>query len=133
MHSLRSRRAHDRGNAILITLVVTLALLALSIGVLQFSAHERSSSAALRRREQLANCALAVQQYIGSQLRFPDSLSITSLSFTIPGSAGNIVLAGGHYNNTETSVTQFAIGNAANGVSTPVQDLANNVRVNSGG
>ncbi len=124
----------ERGNALIITLMVIVGLLLLSLGVLTFTSNERAGGAAMRRREQLANCALAVRQYLGTQLRFPSAPAITNLNFTVPGTGGNVVIEGGHYNQPLPAVSGFIIGGgSAGGISTPVQELANNVRVNAGG
>ncbi len=122
------------GNALIITLMVIVGLTLLSVGVLVFSSNERASAAGMRRREQLANCALAVRQYLGTQLRFPSAPQLTNLNFSLPGSGGPIVIEGGHYNNPLPSVTGFSLSSAGAGtVSAPVQELGNTVRLNSAG
>ncbi len=123
-----------RGSAMMMTMVVIVGLLLLSVGALVFASNYNAGAAAMRRRQQLANCALSVRQYVASQLRFPSSPTLSTLNFTIPGSAGNIVLQGGHYNQALPSVTQFQITGSSNGgIASSVEELGNNIRANSGG
>jgi hypothetical protein len=122
-------RHRERGSILLVTLIIALALLALGIGVLGFGQHERAGGDSLRRREQLASCALAVRQYLGSQLRFPSAPRVTNLDFTIPGGTTSIRLQGGHYG--AVSVSSFAL-NGTGGVYTRAQELSNNIAGASG-
>lgn len=118
----------------LITMMVIVGLLLLSAGIITFTSKATNSANSLRRREQLANCALAVRQYIASQLRFPNSPSINSLSFTIPGSGGkDIKLMGGHYDAVQVTGFQLKSSNAAGGVASSVEELGNNVYANPSG
>lgn|GEM_PF-4506406 len=123
-----------RGSAMMMTMVIIVGLLLLSVGALVFASNYNAGAAAMRRRQQLANCALSVRQYVASQLRFPSSPTLSTLNFTIPGSAGNIVLQGGHYNQPLPSVTQFQITGSSNGgIASSVEELGNNIRANGGG
>ena len=123
-----------RGSAMMITMVIIVGLLLLSAGALVFASNYNAGAAAMRRRQQLANCALSVRQYVASQLRFPSSPTLSVLNFTIPGSAGNIVLQGGHYNQPLPSVTQFRITGSSNGgIASSVEEMGNNIRANGGG
>ncbi len=127
-------KRNTRGSAMMMRMVVIVGLLLLSVGALVFASNFNAGAAAMRRRQQLANCALSVRQYVASQLRFPSSPTLTNLNFTIPGSAGNIVLQGGHYNQPLPSVTGFQITGSSNGgIASSVEELGNNVRSNGGG
>src|SRR5712692_80252 len=123
------RAQKTSGSAMVLTMVVLVAMTLLSAGALIFASNFNAGGMAMRRHQQLANCALAVRQYIASQLRFPSSPTLTNLNFTIPGSAGNIVLQGGHYNQPLPSVTGFQITGSSNGgIASSVEELGNNVR-----
>jgi type II secretory pathway pseudopilin PulG len=124
----------QRGGAMLITMLVVVGLLLLAAGGLAFSASHGAAGAALRRHQQLASCALAVRQYIGSQLRFPSQPAISTLNFTIPGTGGNILIEGGHYDQPLPSVVDFQIqGSSSTGVAQTVEELASVQRTMPGG
>src|SRR4051794_30699917 len=107
----------------LITMMVIVGLLLLSAGIVTFTSKATNTANSMRRREQLANCALAVRQYINSQLRFPSAPQITSLSFTIPGSGGrNITLTGGHYDNVQLTGFQLQSAAGGGGVASTVEE-----------
>jgi hypothetical protein len=123
-----------RGSAMIVSLMVVLGMLIMASGILLFSYHATSSGSAMRRHQQLTNCALSVRQYIASQLRFPNATSISNLNFTIPGSSGNIVLEGGHYNNPQPTITGFKINaGTSSGIAASVEELRNNQSANPGG
>src|SRR5258708_34312214 len=94
---MRRFSMNARGSAMMLTMIIIVGLLLLSIGALVFASNYNAGATAMRRRQQLANCALSVRQYVASQLRFPSSPALHTLNFTIPGPAGNIVVQAGPY------------------------------------
>jgi len=131
---MRRFSINARGSAMMLTMIIIVGLLLLSMGALVFASNYNAGASAMRRRQQLANCALSVRQYVASQLRFPSSPALQTLNFTIPGSSGNIVLQGGHYNQPLPSVTGFQLTGSSNGgIATSIEELGNNVRSSSGG
>ncbi len=128
------RAQKTSGSAMVLTMVVLVAMTLLSAGALIFASNFNAGGMAMRRHQQLANCALAVRQYIASQLRFPSSPQLTTLNFSIPGPAGNIVLQGGHYNQPLPSISQFSITNSSSGgVATSIEELGSTIRAYPGG
>ena len=122
----------QRGSAMLMTMLVVVGLLLLVAGVLTFSASHTAGGAALRRHQQLASCALAVRQYIATQLRFPSRPNLERLDFTVPGTGASILIQGGHYDTPQ--VTGFQItGSTSSGVAQAVEELASVQRASPGG
>lgn len=127
-------RRSRRGSAMIITMIVVVVLLLLSAGLLVFSANQSAANAAMRRHEQLSNCALAVRQYIGTQLRFPSAPTLQTVNFTVPTTGNPIQIVGGHYNVPTPNVTQFQVtGAAVGGTATTVEELGNNQRARPAG
>lgn len=113
-----------RGTALIVVLFVVLAISLLGAAIVVVSGRHLSSARQRETSVGLSSCAMAVRQYLASQVAAGTPLS--SLDFTIPATGTPITLKGGHYDNV--NVTSFTLsGGPAFGVGggSSVENLAN--------
>lgn len=120
-----------RGSALL-TVVALMMVLALAGAALLVVS--RQSSAAAKHAETsvgLANCAMAVRQYVASKISGGSAMD--SLSFAIPTTKAPITLQGGHYDAINITTFNLPPGPAFGTSmvsSTAVENLANALPMN---
>lgn len=123
-----------RGSALLLTLIILVVLTFIAAGAITIGGIEMESATNDKVATQLQNCAMAVRQYIASQLRFPSAPSLKSLNFTIPGTPNPISLQGGHYDNhTNLTISQFTTNLGGGQTSSNIEDLTNWIPPSGGG
>lgn len=119
-----------RGSALVTVLFVVVAITLLGAAIVGVSGRHLSGA---RQRESavgLSNCAMAIRQYLASQVTSGSALA--SLSFTVPATGTPITLQGGHYDGI--NVTSFTLPSGAPfGVaSTSVENIANSMPMTLG-
>lgn len=90
---------NTNGSALLVVLMVLVVLGLLGAATLTFSGQGLSLARNRETAVGLSNCAMAVRQYLASNVRAGATLS--SLDFTIPGSSSPIRIQGGHFDNID--------------------------------
>lgn len=128
-------RAGERGSALLTVMIVLVVVTLLGAGIIVASGKNFSNAKSREQSVGLSNCAQAVRNYIGSQITskagFPQATvggqTVSTMSFTVPGTPTAITLQGGHYDDA-TSVVAFTLPAAATFGATggsSIQNLAN--------
>ena len=117
-------RTHPaRGSVLLTVLIVVLAITLLGTALILGSGRHLASARIRESNVGLANCALAVRQYVAANV--VGGGGMTSLNFTVPATGAAITLTGGHYENTP-GVVLLAGGPVFGGkTGTSVQNIAN--------
>lgn len=117
-------RTHSAGGSVLLTvLIVVLAITLLGTALVVGSGRHLATARIRESNVGLANCALAVRQYVAANV--VGGTNMTTLNFTVPATGAAITLVGGHYENATGGVT--LAGGPTFGVKTgsSVQNIAN--------
>lgn len=119
-----------RGVALLTVLVVLLAVSILGATIVVAAGRHLSVARHAETSVGLSNCAMAVRQYIASQVA---AGAFSQLSFTVPGTNASITLQGGHYEGIDINNFTLSAGPSF-GVTggSGVQNLANSLPMTVG-
>lgn len=112
-----------RGSTLLTVLIVVLAITVLGAAMVVTSGRHLASARVRESNVGLASCAMAVRQYVASQVT---GAGMPTLDFSVPATGTPIKLQGGHYENIQVSAFTLTAP-AAFGVksSSSVQNIAN--------
>ena len=115
------RMRNERGNALLVALVVILVITAAGVAVVRFSTREEVGAYAFRKSATLDACAEAARSYLMSQWKLLGSSAVTVPPVNIVlETASQTTVQGGHYGQNPSSALYW------NSVS---QTWVNNVQV----
>jgi len=101
-------RRNERGNALLMAVIVVLVITVFGLGVVRFASRELSGAVAGRKEAAVAACAEAARALLMSQWKVlgVHDVAVAPLKLTLE-SAGPTVVLGGHYGQDPTSGTYW--------------------------
>jgi Tfp pilus assembly protein PilX len=97
-----------RGSTLLSVLIVVLAITLLGVAVMLGSSRYLANARNREHNVGLANCAMAVRQYVAGQVT--SGTPVTTLRFSIPAVDGGMAILAGHYENTPDGGTVTLAG-----------------------
>jgi type II secretory pathway pseudopilin PulG len=134
-------RKHDRGSALLTSVIVVLVLAIIGVGIIRFASREGAGAMAGTREQALVACADAARQMLVAKFSAlgiqPTSIAPIDVGLDTTGSGSRVRAVGGHYDSagSVTSGSTVFITQVTNlpdssfGPTSRVRDLSNVVAV----
>ncbi len=103
---MRTRR-QERGNALLVSVIVVLVMTVASVGVIRYASREVAGATAAKRQAALASCAEAARALLMSQWKVlgTQGMDLQPLNITVDDATPTQVL-GGHYGDVDIAGVQ---------------------------
>lgn len=118
-----------RGSTLLTVLLVVLAITVLGSAMVVTSGRHLATARVRESNVGLANCAMAVRQYVASQITGGGT---TDINFSVPATGTPIKLQGGHYENIQVTLAGYKLSappSFGTKSSSSVQNIANSMPI----
>ena len=125
---MNSRRT-ERGNALLLAVIVVLVMAVVAVGVIRFAYQEVGGATAVRKQAAAAACAEAARGLLMSQWKLlgTQGMQLTPLNITVESSTPTYI-RGGHYGQVGvTGVQVIKLNPLTVGPSTSSSDISNRI------
>ena len=125
---MRPRRT-ERGNALLLSVIVVLVMAVVAVGVIRYGYQEVAGATAVRKQAAIASCAEAARSLLMSQWKVlgTQGMQIQPVNITVENATPTYV-RGGHYGQTGvTGVQVIRLNPLTVGPATISSDISNRI------